>query len=611
MKIIQQSAPFSRKAPAPVPVALNRHTAKKPFTLSLTSLIFCIRLTLTGVVLGTSFVLSGCFHDSDDKDISEPAPKEPAPKEPAPKISAATLINDPVITQTFSATELKAALVAADLAYLVAADPLCGITVQYINHTTTGLQGEATNATGAVILPHGEDPNCQGERPITLYAHGTAAEKSYNLAALNDPDNPAYNKALVVAASYVGQGDILIAPNYPGYDKSDLSYAPYITAQQGRQMLDGLQAGKLAIQQINTQMPKKDSSPTSAVTYSDKLFLTGYSQGGYVTLATAKALDEIGMTPTAVSPGSGPYAVTAFGDSLMSGNIIYGGTLFLPMLTSSYVAEYGNLLDGIYTEQYAAVAPTLFPTTESVASIYFNGTLPFTRLFEACPKGYDILKNISPPSPAYDFGFGADNYLFNTAFRANYVNDMTVNPDGIYPEFKAPNGPVPTQTDLPIRQAFIDNDLRDYVPKAPVLLCAGNQDPSVTFGVNTYAQALIWQNNSAVDFAMLDVDTTNQTARAADGKLSYISTLPTLIDTPLRQVATELQQGFSSQLEAKLTAIRTATYEQARAEGLDEAAAEQQAEKAKTAAVVESITYHTGVDPYCLQAANSFFAQYR
>ena len=601
MKIIQRSAPLLRQATAPAPTAPNPFTAKKSVTLSLTRLLFCIRLTLTGVMVGGSLVLSGCFHDSDDKDTSESPPK----------ISAATLIDDPVITQTFSATELKAALVTADLAHLVADDPLCGITVQYINHTTTGLQGEATNATGAVILPHGEDRTCQGERPITLYAHGTAAKKSYNLAALNDPDNPAYDKALVVAASYGGQGDILIAPNYPGYDKSDLSYAPYITAQQGRQMLDGLQAGKLAIEQINSQMPKKGSAPTAAVTYSDKLFLTGYSQGGYVTMATAKALDEIGMTPTTVSPGSGPYAVTAFADSLMSGNVIFGGTLFLPMLTSSYVAEYGDLLDGVYTEQYAATAPTLFPTTDSVPSIYFNGKLPFTQLFEECPVGYDSLKDISPPSPAYDFGFGSNNYLFNTAFRAKYVDDMAVNPDGIYPEFKAPNGPVPTQTDLPIRQAFIDNDLRDYVPKAPVLLCAGKQDPSVTFGVNTYAQALIWQNNSAVDFAMLDVDTNNQTARAAAGKSPYISTLPTLIDTPLREVATELQQGFSSQLEAKLAAIWTATYEQARAEGLDETAAEKRAEKAKTAAVVESITYHTGVDPYCLQAANAFFAQYR
>lgn len=119
MKIIQQSTLLLRQAQAPDLAALNYGAAKKPFALSLTRLLFCIRLTLTGVMVGASLVLSGCFHDSDDEDISEPSPKEPPPK-----MSAATLIDDPVITQTFSATELKTALVTADLANLVADDPL-------------------------------------------------------------------------------------------------------------------------------------------------------------------------------------------------------------------------------------------------------------------------------------------------------------------------------------------------------------------------------------------------------------------------------------------------------------------------------------------------------
>lgn len=562
-------------------------------------------VALMSVAACTSLMLAGCGDDESSVSQIEPV-----------KISDATLIDKPVITKSYTATELKAAIAAADLSGIVAKEPICGITVEYINHTTTGLKGEPTNATAAVILPNGEDNHCQGERPITLYAHGTTPAKSYNLAALNDPTNPAYYKALYVAASYSGQGDIVIAPNYPGYDKSKLDYAPYITYQQGRQMLDGLHAGKLAIKEINQSQPATPSkaasdSSTDTVTFSDKLFVTGYSQGGYVAMATAKALDELGMPATAVSPGSGPYAVTAFADSIMSGNIIFGGTLFLPMLTKSYDAEYGELTQGVYSDPYKNSATTLFPTDEPLISIILNGKLPMTQLFQSNPTGYASLDRISPANPDYDFGFAPSDYLFNTDFRAKYIEDMTRNPDGIYPIFKGENAEKPVKSELRVRQAFIDNDLRDYRPQSPVFMCGGNQDPSVTFEVNSYAQALIWRHSNNTPFAMLDVDITNLADREKEGKSAYISTLPTSVDHQMQPIISEIQAGFASELNAMLDAAEKEAYEQAIQAGKTEAEASAAVIQAKKARLLQSYDYHTMVDPYCLSAANRFFDQYR
>lgn len=566
-----------------------------PRNLSIAPVHYRSHTALLALLTATGILLSGC--GDDEYRVSTDAPI---------KISDATLLDEPVVTQTFTAEQLKAAVAAADLSDMVAQEPVCGITVEYINHTTTGLKGEATNATAAVILPNGEDSRCQGQRPITLYAHGTTPAKDYNLAALNDPENPAYFTALYVAASYVGQGDILIAPNYPGYDKSELDYAPYVTYQQGRQMLDGLQAGKLAIEKTTQSQPAGKS-----VSFSDKLFVTGYSQGGYVAMATAKALDDLGQPATAVSPGSGPYAVTAFADSIMSGNIIFGGTLFLPMLTKSYEAEYGGLTEGVYADKYKNSAANLFPTNETLLSIILSGKLPTTQLFQSRPTGYPSLDIISPADPDYAFGFSPTNYLFNTDFRAKYITDMNSYPDGIFPTFQGTNANKPARSNLKVRQAFIDNDLRDYRPKSPMLLCGGNQDPSVTFAVNSYAQAMIWKNNNHAPFALLDVDITNLAEREKAGKTPYISTLPTSLDNIMRPAAAKIQADFANELETMLHTVEENTYNNAINSGIAEPEARAKALQARKDRILQSYDYHRMVDPYCLSAANTFFEQYR
>ena len=553
--------------------------------------------TLTSLMVCSSLLIAGCGDDNDDIfAVNE-----------AEKISDATLIDTPIVTKTFSAAELKAAVAEAGLSAAVDADPVCGITVQYINHTTTGLKGEATNATGAVIVPNSDGANhndCQGERPILLYAHGTTPVQSYNLAALNDHTNAAYETALLIAANFAGQGDIVIAPNYPGYDKSELKYAPYVTLQQGQQMLDGLHAGKLALEQLATH-----KAAATDVKAGDKLFITGYSQGGYVAMAAAKALDDKGQPATAVSPASGPYAVTAFADSIMSGNIIYGGTIFLPMLTRSYDNEYGNLTEGVYANKYANTAPNLFPTNDNLLGLFFTGKLPTTELFQSAPTGYEVLDALPAPSPKYAFGFDANNYLFNTEFRAKYVQDMQNNPDGIYPTFKGANGAVPVKSDMAVRKAFIDNDLRAYQPKSPMLLCGGNQDPSVTYDVNADAQARIWQSTAKQPFALIDMDLTNQQARGKIGKSTYVTTLPPSVDNNVRAAATAIQEKFTS----NLTTLLTNTYQVAYAKAIGEGKSVAEAQAAgQTASYTEQLTrYHGMIAPYCLSAANVFFDQYR
>src|SRR6185503_13783280 len=120
------------------------------------------------------------------------------------------------------------------------------------------------------------------------------------------------SEGLTIAAVFAAQGYIVVAPNYAGYDTSSLGYHPYLNAdQQSKDTIDALTAARTAL--------PVSSAPT--VMDSGKLFVTGYSQGGFVAMATHKAMQAAGMTVTTSAPMSGPYALLAFGDAIFRGNV--------------------------------------------------------------------------------------------------------------------------------------------------------------------------------------------------------------------------------------------------------------------------------------------------
>jgi hypothetical protein len=71
----------------------------------------------------------------------------------------------------------------------------------------------------------------------------------------------------------------------------------------------------------------------------------------------------------------------------------------------------------------------------------------------------------------------------------------------------------------PLRKAFKANDLRNWTPQRPVLLCGGNADPTVFYGANTALMQNLWSAPSPLALpagllTVLDVDSAS--AGAAD-----------------------------------------------------------------------------------------------
>jgi hypothetical protein len=382
----------------------------------------------------------------------------------------------------------------------LAGPPVCDVAVYHAEYETIGGANESTTASTALMAPAGSGAGCTGPRPIVLYAHGTTTERQFDIANLADPQNA---EGLLLATFFAAHGDIVVAPNYAGYDTSTLPYHPFLVAdQQSADMIDALTAARSAL-------PVMSAPSTSD---GGKLFVTGYSQGGYVALATERAMQAVGETITATSGMSGPYALAAFVDAEFYGQVSMGAPVVGTLLISAYQHSYGDIYASatdVFSSPYASDIGTLLPSNQTRSQLYAQGLLPEYAFFSATapdPTYADITPPATPTDLAGVFaqGFGSGNLITN-AFRLSYLLDAQVNPDGGFPTLSSD---VPAASPaLPLRAALARNDLRSWVPEAPTLLCGGDQDPEVYF-FNTSLMQQYWQQHgsAATPVSVLDLE---------------------------------------------------------------------------------------------------------
>ena len=387
-----------------------------------------------------------------------------------------SLTASPTALAKLSPAEFQAAA-PANL-FQIAGVPKCTVTFNYFQYGTVGGAGEKTDASGGLMVPSGADPACQGPRPVLLYAHGTTTDKAKNMASPRD------GEAALIAALYAAQGYIVVAPNYAGYDSSTLSYHPYLNAdQQSKDMIDGLAAARKGFADVGANA-------------NSKLFVTGYSQGGYVSMATQRALQAAGTPVTAGAHMSGPYSLAKFGDAVYAGNVNLGATIFTPLVTTSFQKAYGDIYttpSDIYESTFATGIETLLPSTLPLSgtstALIESGKLPATFLFAGTAS-----------APQFAPFFGTPN-LIKTSYRQAVLADAVANP---------------TNPQNGLRKASKLNDLLNWKPTQPMLMCGGNGDPTVFYALNTQgAQAYFaGQGVPAQLVTVLDVD--SAPASAAD-----------------------------------------------------------------------------------------------
>jgi Secretory lipase len=192
------------------------------------------------------------------------------------------------------------------------------------------------------------------------------------------------------------------------------------------------------------------ADPSINRTTNGQLFLTGYSEGGYATLAAQRLMEQSLASEfpiTASEPGAGPYDISGTTVSILS-----SPTLSQPAFAGFLLKAY----DSIYNTP-SQLSHYFTTTYVSVVDTHFDGSFSRSQI-TADLGGADV----------------ATNALFNQTFLTSYLG----------------------AGETALKNHIKENDIYDWAPKVPTRLFHSPEDDTVPFANTTTAEARMKANGS-------------------------------------------------------------------------------------------------------------------
>lgn len=220
---------------------------------------------------------------------------------------------------------------------------------------------------------------------------------------------------------FASAGFTTIVPDYIGYGiTQNITHPYYDKKSSALTVVDMIKAAKYFLKKQNTAI-------------SNRLFITGYSEGGYVTMAAQEEIEtnpEHQLTVTAAAEGAGGYDLTAF-LTLVATRPTYAAPSFLAFIVKSYNSTYNwnRPFSDFFQEPYASQIPQLL-----------DGT-----------KGREEIDAALPNTPIA---------LLNPVFYGDLLNPAK---------------------ELELKQRLVSNSFLTWVPKSPTRLYHGTADEAVFF----------------------------------------------------------------------------------------------------------------------------------
>ena len=299
--------------------------------------------------------------------------------------------------------------------------PQYDVILQKVIYNTVDWNGNIVQVSGLIAYPSGVN-----NLPLIATFHGTQTRRD-NVGSRS----PYYSIESVVAASL---GYASCAPDYLGLGDSDLIQAYHNESTSASCAIDCIRAARTFYD-------------NQGLTLDGDLFLAGYSQGGYVAMATQKEIEADYSNEfhlTAVAAMAGAFDLYGTMENILS-HETYEKPSFLLLLSYGYNTIYGmNELDSIFNEPYVSEIPQLLDGTKTTDDI--DASLP-TQL----------------------------NELFKQQFITSMLNGTETKFSG---ELKA-------------------NTLLDWKPVAPILLAQGDADQLVPYQNAVTAYNKLRQNGAA------------------------------------------------------------------------------------------------------------------
>ncbi len=290
----------------------------------------------------------------------------------------------------------------ADLPFI----PMYAVAALSVNYYSCNKKGDIIPVSGVFFIPQGGS-----EFPILSLQHGTETKR--NKVASVSPKNSIEGIIGLLTASL---GYVTAAPDYPGFGISKTRH-PYLHA---RSLVPSI---------VDFLLACKPYCTTNQISMNGEVFLTGYSEGGYLSLLTQKVVEEEyagEFNLTAVAPLSGPYDLLGTIDSVLQ-NGTYSSPAYAAYFLSAYNDIYGwDCLSDIFNPSYTSVIHQLFDGSSSWGEVI--GLLPATfpelinaSFIESYNKGYETaikaaleentLLDWAPQTPLHFFHGDADDIV--------------------------------------------------------------------------------------------------------------------------------------------------------------------------------------------------------
>jgi predicted esterase len=243
------------------------------------------------------------------------------------------------------------------------------VEVLSVNYYTIDGAGGQIIVSGAMLVPQGVN-----DLPLLSMQHGTETKR--DLVASVSPGNSVEGIIGLVTAS---MGYMTVVPDYPGFGVSNVMH-PY------------MQANSLVPCVVDFMRACKSWCLNNQITLDGRVFLSGYSEGGYVTLLTQKTIEEQYATEfdlTAVAPSAGPYDLAGMTDTIFNDDA-YGTPAYVAYFITAYNKTYGwNRLDDFFNAPYATMMTTLFDGSKTWGHIINQLPETFSELMNpAFVEGY-------------------------------------------------------------------------------------------------------------------------------------------------------------------------------------------------------------------------------
>jgi len=320
-------------------------------------------------------------------------------------------------------------------------DPVAdySISAYDIHYESHSVSGTVDTLSGLVIIPHSSTEAF----PILTYQHGTVILDSQapSITGISADNLEIFLISLITAPS----GFITVIPDYTGIGDPD-KYHPYIIANSHTQALVNMIRG---VKQLSIELEGNDEFQ-----FNDQLFLAGYSDGGYATLASQKGIqidysDELSVT--ASFPMAGPYDLSGTMVDYFFSEPEYTQPYYVPYVLTSHLWYYQGL-DVDFAEYFEP---------------FWADTLP--SLFDGTHSGSEI-NELMPENP------------------------LDILLDDVLEEFENDEGHF-------FRQSLEENTLLDWVPESPTYFYHGMGDDIVPYE-NAQVAYNTFVDNGATDVSL-------------------------------------------------------------------------------------------------------------